>query len=124
MGRSARRSPSLDGEVERGRGVAKRPRDGGVRDEVMTTIRIPGALQGLADGAGEVAVEGSTVGGALDALCGRHPALRRHLRTEAGALREHVNVYLNEDDIRYLAGESTRLAPGDVVTVVPSIAGG
>lgn len=91
---------------------------------VLTTVRIPGALRGLAGGAGEVLVEGPTVGSALEALCGRHPALRRHLRSEDGGLREHVNVYLNEDDIRYLAGESTRLAPGDVVTVVPSIAGG
>jgi sulfur-carrier protein len=90
-----------------------------------TTVRIPGPLRGLAGGADDVAVEGvGTVGDALDVLCGRHPSLRRHLRTEAGSLREHVNVYLNEDDIRYLEGEATPLRSGDVITVVPSIAGG
>lgn len=87
-------------------------------------IRLPGALRGLVDGAGEVDVRAATVGSALDALVRRHPGLGRHLRSEAGALRQHVNVYVNDDDIRFLDGEATRLNGGDTITVVPSIAGG
>lgn len=88
------------------------------------TIRVPGPLRTLADGAAEVVVTAGTVGGALRDLLDRHPGLRRHLRTEAGGLREHVNIFLNEDDIRYLEGEDTAVGRGDVVTIVPSIAGG
>lgn len=97
---------------------------GATRAVVPITLRLPGPLRSLAGGAGEVEVTGATVGGALDALLGRHPALRRHLRTETGKLREHVNVFLNEEDIRVLEGEASGVAEGDVVTVVPSIAGG
>lgn len=87
-------------------------------------VRVPGPLRELADGRAEVVVEAATVGEALDALLETHPGLRRHVRDEAGALRSHVNVFLNEEDIRYLAGETTEVENGDVVTVVPSIAGG
>ncbi len=93
-------------------------------DATAVRIRVPGPLRPLADGRAEVVVPAGTVGDALDALVRRHPGLRRHLRTEAGALREHVNIFLNDDDVRYLAGEATPASPGDVVTVVPSIAGG
>jgi sulfur-carrier protein len=93
-------------------------------EATATTIRIPGPLRGLSAGAGDVEVRAATVGGALDELVRRHPGLLRHLRTETGSLREHVNVYLNQDDIRTLRGEATALAAGDTITVVPSIAGG
>lgn len=94
----------------------------GTRVRVM--VQVPGPLRPLAGGAGEVAVEAATVGEALDRLVADHPGLRRHLRTEAGVLREHVNVFLNEADIRSGAGEASRVGAGDVVVVVPSIAGG
>ncbi len=87
-------------------------------------VRIPGPLRGLADGAGELDVRADTVGAALDELVRRHPGLARHFRTEAGALRQHVNVFLNDEDIRFLGGETTPLTGGDTITVVPSIAGG
>lgn len=87
-------------------------------------VRIPGALRDVAGGSGEVRGAGGTVGAVLDDVVARHPGLRRHLRDEQGALREHVNVYLNDDDIRWLQGERTPVAPGDALTVVPSIAGG
>lgn len=87
-------------------------------------VRLPGPLRELAGGAVAVAVEAATVGEALDALVARHPGLRRHLWTDDGSLREHVNVFLNEEDIRSGAGEASRVAEGDEVTVVPSIAGG
>jgi sulfur-carrier protein len=93
-------------------------------ETTATMIRIPGPLRALASGEDDVEVRAATVGAALDELVRRHPRLHRHLRTEQGGLREHVNVYLNEDDIRYLQGEATAVAAGDTITVVPSIAGG
>lgn len=87
-------------------------------------VRIPGPLRELAGGASEVEGTGETVGAVLDDLLGRHPGLHRHFRAENGSLRDHVNVYVNGEDVRWLAGEGTRVGPGDAVTVVPSIAGG
>lgn len=91
---------------------------------VGVTVRVPGPLRPLAGGSDELSVTAATVGGSIDDLLARCPGLQRHLRTEAGSLREHVNIFLNEDDIRYLDGEATGLTDGDVVTIVPSIAGG
>lgn len=91
---------------------------------VRVAVRIPGPLRPLAAGADEVDVAARTVGDALDAVMAVHPGLRRHLRTEDGSLRQHVNVFRNEDDVRYLDGERTPVAEGDAVTIVPSIAGG
>ena len=88
------------------------------------TVRIPGPLRDLTGGSEQVVAAARTVGAALDEVLLRHPALRRHLRTESGALREHVNVFRNEQDTRFLDGEATLLEPGDEVTIVPSIAGG
>jgi sulfur-carrier protein len=88
------------------------------------TVRIPGPLRSLAGGTVDVAVSAGTVRVALDDLVRRYPGLMRHFRTEQGGLREHVNVFVNEEDIRHLDGEATTVAPGDTVTVVPSIAGG
>jgi molybdopterin converting factor small subunit len=98
------------------------PRPGTRGPSVRVTI--PAPLRALAGGAVEVRVLADTAGGALAALLDRHPALRRHLRTETGALREHVNVFVNEEDIRTLGGEATAVTASDVVTIVPSIAGG
>ena len=91
---------------------------------LRVAIRVPGPLRELADGRAEVEVPAASVAEALDALLAAHPGLRRHVRDESGALRDHVNVFLNEEDIRYLSGEATAIREGDVVTVVPSIAGG
>lgn len=88
------------------------------------TIRIPGPLRELTGRVDDVTVDGATVADALDSLMQRYPALRRHLRSDVGGLREHVNVFLNEDDIRVLGGEQCHLDEGDVITIVPSIAGG
>ena len=95
-----------------------------VEQETRVVVRLPGALRALAAGADEVEASGPTVGAVLEDVAARHPALRRHFRTESGSLREHVNVYVNDEDIRWLKGEATRVSAGDAVTVVPSIAGG
>lgn len=88
------------------------------------TVCVPGPLRALAAGAGELSVRAATVRDALDDVLERHPGLRRHLRTETGSIREHVNIFLNDDDIRYGGGEGARVVEGDTVTIVPSIAGG
>lgn len=87
-------------------------------------VRIPGPLRPLAGGSGDLMVAAGTVGQALEAIMETHPGLRRHFRAEDGSLREHVNVFHNEDDVRYLDGERTVIVEGDTVTIVPSIAGG
>ena len=69
-------------------------------------------------------VQGSTVGEAMNALVAQHPELRKHLYTEDGKLRAFVNLYLNDEDIRYLQKEATALKDGDNISIVPSIAGG
>ncbi len=87
-------------------------------------IGIPAPLRALAGGAAEVRVAAGTVGEALGALVTAHPALRRHLYAEGGGLRSHVNIYVNEDDVRWRQGEATAVGEGDLIVIVPSIAGG
>ena len=69
-------------------------------------------------------VQGSTVGEAMTALVARHPDLKKHLYTEDGKLRAFVNLYVNDEDIRYMQKEATALKEGDNISIVPSIAGG
>ena len=69
-------------------------------------------------------VHAATITEALDRLTQTHPDLRKHLFTADGKLRSFVNVYLNDEDIRYMAKEATPVKDGDVVSIVPSIAGG
>ena len=69
-------------------------------------------------------VAGDTVGAALGGLVNRHPELRRHLYTDDGKLRAFVNVYVNDEDIRYLQKEETAVKESDSISIVPSIAGG
>lgn len=88
------------------------------------TIRIPTPLRSYVDGQAEVPVSGATVGEALDVLVERYPRLKRHLFADDGKLRNFVNAYVNEHDIRHLEGTATPVAEGDSVTLVPSIAGG
>src|SRR5437879_12702225 len=71
-----------------------------------------------------VQVEAESVREALDDLVERHDQLRRHLFAEDGRLRNFVNLYVNEEDIRYLAQDGTSLKAGDTISIVPSIAGG
>jgi adenylyltransferase/sulfurtransferase len=88
------------------------------------TILIPSALQNYTSHRSEVQVQASSVGEALQALADAYPDLRKHLYTEQGKLRSFVNVYLGDEDTRYLQGLDTPLKEGDTLTIVPSIAGG
>jgi sulfur-carrier protein len=88
-------------------------------------IHIPTPLRVYTDKQDTVGVEAATVGEALDALTTQHPDLKKHLYSEEGKLRAFVNVYLNDEDIRYLPEkESTRVGGNDALSIIPSIAGG
>ena len=88
------------------------------------TIEIPTAFRRFTEGAPRVDSRAATVGEALNELTRRFPALSRHVRDEEGQIRQFLNVYLNEEDIRFLGGEASALKDGDRLLLVPSIAGG
>ena len=90
----------------------------------MSKIHIPTPLRQFAGKQPAVEVKASTVGEALSGLVSKHPELRRHLYTNDGKLRAFVNVYLNDEDVRYLQKEATVLKESDNISIVPSIAGG
>jgi adenylyltransferase/sulfurtransferase len=90
----------------------------------MARILLPTPLRPYADGAVTVDVEAATVGEALGELVARHPSLRKHLYDDAGEVRSFVNLYKNDEDVRYLERDETRLAADDSLSIVPSIAGG
>ncbi len=90
----------------------------------MPKILIPTPLRQYADKQDAVQVPGGTVGEVLSGLTGRYADLHRHLYNDEGKLRNFVNVYLNDDDIRYLGREATPVKESDTISIVPSIAGG
>ncbi len=90
----------------------------------MAKILIPTPLRQYADRQNSVELPGSTVGEALLSLTTRYSDLRKHLYNDDGKLRSFVNVYVNDEDIRYLSKENTPTRDGDTISIVPSIAGG
>ena len=90
---------------------------------MAVTVKIPSQLRPATDGQGELEVEGSTVGEALDAVFDQHAGLRERI-TEDGTLRRFVNVYVSGEDIRFQDGLDTELSDGDEVTILPAVAGG
>ncbi len=90
----------------------------------MAKILIPTPLRQYTAKQDTVEVTGSTIGDALGALTTQFGDLRRHLYNDEGKLRSFVNVYLNDEDIRYLSKEATPVNDGDTISIVPSIAGG
>lgn len=91
---------------------------------MAVTVLIPAPLRPFVGGHDTVLLEGASVGDVLDQLASRHGALKKHLFAEDGRLRSFVNVYVNDRDIRRLDQQATRVAPGDTVSIIPSIAGG
>ena len=87
-------------------------------------ILVPTPLRQYAGKQAAVDVQAATVGEALNALTSTYPDLRRHLYNDEGKLRAFVNVYLNDEDIRYLQQDQTAVKDGDTLSIVPSIAGG
>jgi molybdopterin converting factor small subunit len=88
------------------------------------TIRIPTQLRPLAGGNATVSVAGSTVSEVLKALDAAHPGFADRLFDESGKLRRFVNVFVAEEDIRFLDGVDTPVADGTTVSIVPAVAGG
>jgi len=91
---------------------------------MATTVRIPTALRTLTGGASEVSVEGSTVGEVLKSLDASHPGMAERLFDDTGALRRFVNVFVAEEDIRFLDGLATPVGEGQTLSIVPAVAGG
>jgi molybdopterin synthase sulfur carrier subunit len=91
---------------------------------VTVTVRVPTQLRPLTGGAGEIAVAGATVGEALRALDAAHPGLAERIFDESGELRRFVNVFVADEDVRFLEGLATPVADGQVVSVLPAVAGG
>jgi molybdopterin converting factor small subunit len=90
----------------------------------MSKIHIPTPLRQYVGKQASVDVSGATVGEAMSALVAQHPDLRKHLYNDDGRLRAFVNLYVNDEDIRYLQKEATALKDSDSISIVPSIAGG
>jgi MoaD family protein len=90
----------------------------------VSVVFIPSVLRANVGGAKSVEIDGASIRGVVDALVARHPALKGQLLTEEGDLNRFVNVYVNGQDVRYLAGLDTPVAPGDEVRLLPAMAGG
>ena len=88
------------------------------------TVRIPTPLRSITKGAAEVQAQGGTVADVVEDLERQFPGIRERLVDEGGELRRFVNIYVNEEDIRFLDGKKTALKTGDQVAIVPAIAGG
>jgi len=87
-------------------------------------VRIPTQLRTLSGGVGEVTVEGSTVGEALKALDAAHEGFAERIFDDSGGLRRFVNVFLADEDVRFLDGLATPVPDGQTLSIVPAVAGG
>ena len=88
------------------------------------TVRIPTALRRITQGQGEVQVEASTIAELIDKLEQEFPGIKERRVDENGEIRKFVNFFVNDEDIRFLQGKDTPLKEGDVVSIIPAIAGG
>jgi sulfur-carrier protein len=90
----------------------------------VVTVRVPTTLRTLTGGEGQVAVEGATLAEVLDALDAVHPGFKDRLLDDDGKLRRFVNVFVADDDVRFLDGLETPVPAGETVSIVPAVAGG
>ena len=91
---------------------------------MSVTVRIPTTLRPLSGGASTVQVEGATLVEVITNLEAAHPGFNDRLLDEAGALRKFVNLFVADDDVRYLAGLQTAVPAGETVSIIPAVAGG
>ena len=91
---------------------------------MSVTVRIPGPLRKITNGVDKVEAEGSDLGSLIVALEDEYPGMKERLLDDNGELRYFVNLYLNNEDVRFLAGLQTALNAGDEVSIVPAVAGG
>ena len=93
-------------------------------DAVPVDVRLPTILRPAAGGQATVAAEGATVGEVFDDLIRQHPGLQDQLLTGDGELHRHLNIFLNDDDIRYLGKLDAKVSEEDTLTLMPAVAGG
>ena len=91
---------------------------------MSATIRIPTTLRNLTGGSSEVSVEGVTVADVLDDLESKHPGFKERILDEAGEARRFVNIFIDDEDTRYLEGSKTPISDGQTLSLVPAVAGG
>ena len=91
---------------------------------MAVTVRIPTQLRNLSGGASEVSLDGATVNDVLKNLDVEYPGFGARIFDDAGALRRFVNVFLAEEDIRFMDGVNTAVSEGQVLSIVPAVAGG
>jgi molybdopterin synthase sulfur carrier subunit len=91
---------------------------------MTTKVRIPTQLRTLSGGAADVSIEGATVGDVLKGLDAAHPGFAERLFDDAGKLRRFINVFLDDEDIRFLQGVDTPVGVGTTLSIVPAVAGG
>ena len=91
---------------------------------MAVTVRIPTTLRPMAGGASQVQVEGATLADVITSLDAAHPGFKDRLLDESGALRKFVNVFVADDDVRYLDGLNTPVPAGETVSIIPAVAGG
>jgi len=90
----------------------------------LITVRFPGILRAYCGGASKLVLSAPDVRSVLEQIEQQYPSLHRNVCEETGKLRHHLNLFVNEDHVRELAGLDTKLAPGDVVTILPAVSGG
>ena len=91
---------------------------------MVVAVRLPTVLRSQAGGRATVSADGSTVGEVLQSLVSEHPAMGEQVFNADGTLRRFVNVYVNDDDVRYLSALDTPVKEGDEVSILPAVAGG
>ena len=91
---------------------------------MASKVRIPTPLRKLTDNQESIEIESNTIGGAIDELEGKFPGIKERLVDEEGEIRRFVNIYINEEDIRFLEKQDTPLKEGDDISIIPAIAGG
>lgn len=91
---------------------------------MSVSVRIPTILRPFTDGASEVSAEGATLADVLDDLDGAHPGIKGRVLDDEGQIRRFVNVYLNDDDVRFAEGLATPTPDGTSISIIPAVAGG
>ena len=91
---------------------------------MAVTVRLPTIMRSNAGGQSEISAEGETIGAVIDDIVRQFPGTASHLRAPDGGVHRFVNVYLNDEDVRYLGKLETKVTDGDTVSIVPAVAGG
>jgi sulfur-carrier protein len=90
----------------------------------MSNVKLPPVLRKLSGGVKEVQVEGTTVGEVLEALDAKYPGIKQQLLTEDGQIVRFVNIYVGDEDVRFMQGLATPVSPNDTLVILPAMSGG